>query len=101
MATSHLTPVPDEGAGASIVELGLGPESAARRIRQLQREARDLAREQTEAFARDLQSMAERAGEIAAGGEIYAVGVREVAVRLAEDLAHKAQLLSTIASRAR
>ena len=101
MATSHLNAVPDDASGGSIVELGLAPESAGRRIRQLQREARELAREQTEAFARDLQAMAERAAEMAAGGEIYAVGVRELATRLADDLTHKAQLLSTIVSRAR
>ena len=101
MATSHLNAVPDEETGGAIVDLGLGPESAARRIRQLQREARDLAREQTEAFARDLQAMAERAAEMAAGGEIYPVGVRELATRLADELTHKAQLLSTIVSRSR
>lgn len=101
MATSHLNAVPDDGSGGSIVELELAPESAGRRIRQLQREARELAREQTEAFARDLQAMAERAAEIAAGGEIYAVGVRELAARLGDDLTHKAQLISTIVSRAR
>lgn len=103
MATSHLNAVPDDGSGGAIVELGrgAGPDSAVRRIRQLQREARELAHEQTEAFARDLQAMAERAAEIAAGGEVYAVGAREIAARLADDLAQKAQLIATIASRTR
>ena len=103
MAVSHLTTVSDNAETppkGSVVEFGRGgPESAAWRIRQLQYEAHALAREQIESFARDLSAMAARAAEISAGGEAYAVGARDLASRLAEDLTHKAQLLLTLVSR--
>jgi CRP-like cAMP-binding protein len=100
MAGSHLSAVTDgEPAVGDVVEIGLGPESAARRIRQLQREARSLAREQIESFARDLERMAQRAAEIAEGGEAYAVGARQLASRIADDLVQKAQTLITINGR--
>ncbi len=102
MAVTHLTTVSDasgEPAGGAVVELGRGGESAAWRIRQLQHEARSMAREQIEAFARDLNAMAARAAEIAGGGDAYAVGARELASRLAKELPPKAQLLLTLLSR--
>jgi len=43
--------------------------------------------------------MAQRAAEIADGGEAYPVGARELASRIAEDLPHKAQLLTALLSR--
>jgi hypothetical protein len=82
-----------------VVDLGRGSESTAWRIRQLQFEARGLAREQIDGFARDLSALATRAAEIAGGGEAYPVGAREVASRLAEELPHKAQLLLSLLSR--
>lgn len=103
MTVSHLTTVSDangEPAKGAVVELGgRGAESAAWRIRQLQHEARGLAREQIEAFARDLNAMGTRATEIAGGGEAYPVGARELASRLAEELPQKAQLLLMLLSR--
>ncbi|QUD89427.1 hypothetical protein [Phenylobacterium montanum] len=104
MAASHLTAVtstPDTGApAAEVVDLGREVETGAQRIRRLQQEARTLAREQLEAFERDLNALAERAIEIAQGGEVYPVGARELAARLAEELAKKAQTLESIMSRA-
>src|SRR5579871_1545806 len=100
MAASDLNAVvEDPPLAGAVVGIGLGPDSAARRIRQLQREARALAREQIEAFARDLAVMAQRATEIAEGGDAYAVGARELASRIADDLAQKAQVLTTINGR--
>jgi hypothetical protein len=90
----------DAPAAGDVVNIGLGPETAARRIRQLQREARALAREQVDGFARDLDGLAQRAAEIAAGGEAYPVGARELASRIAEDLDQKAKLLANINGRA-
>ena len=101
MAVSHLTTVSDAGAESgkgAVVDLGRGGESAAWRIRQLQHEARGMAREQIEAFARDLNAMASRAAEIAGGGDAYAVGARELTSRLAKELPQKAQLLLTLLS---
>src|ERR1700722_6108493 len=97
MAVSHLSA--NDAARGEVVDLGRTPESAARRIRQLRQEAHDLAREQIEGFARDLGMIAQRAAEIADGGEAYPVGARELASRLAEDLPHKAQHLTALLGR--
>lgn len=105
MAASHLTAVPstpDAGVPpGEVYDLGREVESGAQRIRRLQQEARMLAREQLEAFERDLNALAERAQEIAEGGEVYPVGARELASRLADDLVKKAQTLESIVGRAR
>lgn len=104
MAASHLTAVPNPAAepvanASEVYDLGREVETGAQRIRRLQREARTLAREQVETFARDFNTMALRAAEIAEGGDAYPVGVRELASRLADDLPQKAQLLMTIMNR--
>jgi hypothetical protein len=97
MTLSHFTAA--EPTRGEIVDLGRTPESAARRIRQLQQEAHDLAREQIEAFAEDLTALARQAAQIADGGEAYPVGARELASRIAEDLPYKAQLLTALLGR--
>ena len=102
MAVTHLTTVSDSGdepAKGAVVDLGRGPESAAWRIQQLQHEARGMAREQVDAFARDLSAIATRAAEIAGGGDAYPVGARELCSRLADELPRKVQLLLTLARR--
>ena len=52
-----------------------------------------LAREQVEALARDFEVLAQRAAEIADGGEAFPVGVRELTSRMAADLPQKAHTL--------
>jgi hypothetical protein len=103
MAISHLTTVPDSGAEpgkSGVVDMGRGGgDVAAWRMRQLQFEARALGREQVEGLARDLGAMATRAAEIAAGGDAYPVGARELCSRLADELPRKVQLLLTLARR--
>lgn len=103
MAISHLTTVPDSGVEpgkSGVVDMGRGGgDVAAWRMRQLQFEARALGREQVESLARDLGAMATRAAEIAAGGDAYPVGARELCSRLADDLPRKVQLLLTLARR--
>jgi len=94
-----LTLVPEPAAPVEVYDLGRGPETTTQRVQRLQREARLLAREQVEALARDLDDLARRAGEIAEGGEAYAVGVREMASRLATDLPQKSQGLLAILRR--
>ena len=83
MAAPHLTAVPTPAeaglATGEVVDLGRGVETGGQRIARLQAEARALAREQVEAFARDLTALAQRAAEIAEGGEVYPVGARELA----------------------
>jgi hypothetical protein len=91
---------PEMSAGtAEVYNLGRDTETVSQRVQRLQREARALAREQVEALERDLESLAVRAQEIADGGDAYAVGVREMASRLASDLPQKAQSLRAILER--
>ena len=102
MALSHLTTVADNGAEPSksgVVDIGRGGDAAAWRMRQLQFEARALAREQIEGLARDLGGLATRAAEVAGGGDAYPVGARELCTRLADELPRKVQLLLTLARR--
>lgn len=72
----------------------------ADRIRRLQNEARDLAREHILSLEAALVSVERLSCEIADGGEAYPVGVREIARRLAEDCELKVQSLEAIVRRA-
>ncbi len=107
MAASHLTAVPNGAESINLTgnitgeihDLGRDIETGAQRIRRLQSEARMLAREQLDAFAKDLNALAARAAEIAEGGEVYPVGARELASRMADDLPQKAQLMMAITIR--
>jgi hypothetical protein len=94
-----LTLVPEQADAVEVYNLSRGPETTTQRVQRLQREARLLAREQIEALARDLEGLGQRAQEIADGGDAYAVGVREMASRLATDLPQKSQGLLAILSR--
>lgn len=76
--------------------LGRKPETVAERVRRLQAEARLLAREEVEALEIVLHEAARRAGEIAAGGDAYPVGAREIARQLAEELPLKAASLKLL-----
>ena len=86
-------------AASEIYNLGRKPESGIERVRRLQTEARILAREQVEALCRDILALAERAAEIAEGGDAFPVGVREMASRLSDDLPDRAQGMRIIAER--
>ena len=75
------------------------PETTADRIRRLQLEARALARGQVEQLCDDMIQLAQRASEIAQGGEAYPAGVRDMAQRLAADLPDRAQGMLSISER--
>src|SRR5437868_3583150 len=98
MAAPHLTAVPTPAAAAAgdVHDIGRNVETGAQRIKRLQQEARILAREQVEAFAHDLEALAQRAAEIHEGGDAYPVGVRELVHRYAEEATQKAASLLTI-----
>jgi len=83
-------PYPVEGSAC--VELG-------ERIRRLQAEAEQLAREHIGAFTASLVQTQHLAQEIALGGEAYPAGVRDIARRLAEESQAKAQMLEAILTR--
>jgi hypothetical protein len=75
------------------------PEHVSARVKSLQAETRRLAREHVNALTDALQTVEQLAHEIATGGEAYAVGVRDLARRLAEDCATRAQTIQAIQGR--
>jgi hypothetical protein len=77
----------------------LGRETGAERLRRLQLETHKLAREQIEILTQDLNAIALHAAEIADGGDLYPVGVREFCSRLAYGLAQQGQSLTAIIAR--
>lgn len=89
MSASHLVVFPSPGE----------PETPAQHIRRLQLEAKTLAREHVEMLATALQQVSQLSGEIADGGELYPVGARELARRLAEEAGHNALTLTAIVDR--
>lgn len=74
-------------------------ETLAERVRRLQTEARNLAREHIASLQTALLSMEAMAADIAGGGEAYPPGVREIASRLVEDCGSRAKTLEAIANR--
>ena len=75
------------------------PDSPGERIRRLQSEARILAREHIEMLASALAEVSRLSGEIAEGGELYPVGVRELSRRLTEEAGKHALTLTAITDR--
>ena len=86
-------------AESEVYDLMRAPETTTERVKRLQMEARALAIEQVEELERRLNEAAALAREIAAGGDAYPVGARELASRLAEDLPAKAETIKAIVSR--
>ena len=69
------------------------------RIRRLQAEAKNLAREHIRALEAAIIEVERLSSEISDGGDVYPAGVRELARRMAEDCEMKVQTLEAIASR--
>jgi hypothetical protein len=89
MSASHLVVFPSQGER----------ESPADHIKRLQVEARELAHEHLDLLSGALAETARLAEEIAEGGEIYPVGAREFAQRLAEEVTKHAFTLGGIVER--
>ena len=79
-------------------ELQVAPDLADR-VRRLQAEAQGLAREHVAALQASIVATERLAAEIAAGGEAYPPGIRDIARRLADDCAARAQIIATLAGR--
>jgi len=94
MAVSHLKLV-DEG----IYQIGGEPKGTAERVRELQQQARLLAREQVEEFQTALVQLGAMAKAVAEAGEVIPAGVRDIAGRLATDLPDRAQQIQPLAER--
>jgi hypothetical protein len=75
------------------------PLSLSQQIRQLQAEARRLAREQVGSLSASLAQVQQLAEDIASGGEAYPAGIRDIARRLAEDSAARTHALEAILAR--
>lgn len=86
-------------AESEVYDLMRGPLTVAERVKRLQAQARALAAEQVDQLEAALLTAAKLADEIADGGDAYAIGARELASRLAEDLRGKAETLEAIMSR--
>lgn len=74
-------------------------ESVAERVRRLQAEAKQLAKDHVKALTSAMIDLEQLAAEIADGGDAYAPGVRDVARRLVEDLDSRVQTLEAISAR--
>ena len=74
-------------------------ETVAERVRRLQAEARQLAKDHVRSLTTAMVELEQLAAEIAEGGDAYAPGVRDVARRLVEDLDSRVQTLEAISAR--
>ena len=75
------------------------PETVAERVRRLQAEAKQLAKDHIHALTAAIADVERMATEIAEGGDAYPAGVRDLARRFAEDAETRVQTLEAIASR--
>ncbi|HEY4028795.1 MAG TPA: hypothetical protein VGM25_00500 [Caulobacteraceae bacterium] len=90
--TNHPTGQTSSIDGPAYVRIG-------ERVRRLQAEAEQLAREHIGVFTANLLQAQRLAEEIAVGGEAYPPGVREIARRMAEENQVKLQALEAIMAR--
>ncbi len=101
MSASHLNLVDLSAQDDNeVYVLGRGPETRAERIRRMQSNAKALAREQIAAMTEAMLEVAHMADEIAAGGDAYPVGVRELANRLKSDLENQSKSIEALLMRA-
>jgi hypothetical protein len=74
-------------------------ETVAQRVRRLQQEARQLAKDHIRSLNQALVDVEQLAAEIADGGDAYPPGVRDLARRLVEDCEMRVQTLDAIVAR--
>jgi hypothetical protein len=74
-------------------------ETVAERVRRLQQEARQLAKDHIRALSSAIVDVETMAAEISEGGDAYPPGVRDLARRLVEDCEARVQTLEAIVSR--
>lgn len=75
------------------------PETVAERVRRLQAEAKQLAKDHVRALAEAMMAAEHMAAEIAEGGDAYPPGVRDLARRFVEDCEARVQTLEAISAR--
>jgi len=74
-------------------------ETVAQRVRRLQAEAKQLAKDHIHALTAAISEVERMAAEIAEGGDAYPAGVRDLARRFAEDADARVQTLEAITAR--
>lgn len=74
-------------------------ETVAERVRRLQSEAKQLAKDHVRSLSDAIMSVEQMALEIAEGGEVYPPGVRDIARRLVDDCEMRVQTLEAIVAR--
>jgi hypothetical protein len=74
-------------------------ETVAERVRRLQAEAKQLAKDHIKALTTQISDLEVMAAEIAEGGDAYPPGVRDIARRLVEDCEARVQTLEAIVAR--
>lgn len=82
-----------------VADIQTAAPSVADRIKRLQAQARNLAREHIKALEAALADVERLSAEIAEGGEAYPVGVREIARRLAGECEASSNTIKAIAGR--
>jgi hypothetical protein len=75
-------------------------ETVAERVRRLQAEAKQLAKDHIGSLIAAMCEVETMAAEIAEGGDAYPAGVRDLARRFVEDCEAKVQTLEAITARA-
>jgi hypothetical protein len=74
-------------------------ETVAQRVRRLQQEAKQLAKDHIRSLNQAIVDVEHLAAEIAEGGDAYPPGVRDLARRLVEDCEMRVQTLEAITAR--
>ncbi len=82
-----------------VLQPDIAEESPAARAAKLYAEARGAAMEQVRIVEDSLAKVVALSAEIAEGGDVYPVGVRDLCRRLAEDLAARTATLDALAQR--
>lgn len=74
-------------------------ETVADRVRRLQAEAKQLAKDHVHALSAAIMNAEQIAAEIAEGGDAYPPGIRDLARRFVEDAEMRVQTLEAISAR--
>jgi hypothetical protein len=80
-------------------QMGAKPETVAERVRRLQAEARQLAKDHVRALSDAIVGVEQIAAEIAEGGDAYPPGIRDLARRFVDDCEARVQTLEAISAR--
>jgi len=94
-----LSVVADNDVKAAASAASPKSETVAQRVRRLQLEARQLAKDHIKALSAAMVEVETLAAEIAEGGDAYPPGVRDLARRLVEDVEARVQTLEAIVAR--